>query len=58
MQHHQDSHFQKAYGMVGTAHRLHHSPTHLRLHVNLDDATSANNDWQPVHASIDGKNSS
>lgn len=35
-----------------TALRLHHSPTHLRLHVNLDDATSANNDCQSVHATI------
>jgi len=32
--------------------RLHHSPIHLRLHVNLDDATSANNDCESVHATI------
>ncbi|KAG4980982.1 hypothetical protein JHK85_034940 [Glycine max] len=35
----------KKYQWIGRALRLHHSPTHLHLHVNLDGATSANNDY-------------
>ncbi|KAG5119809.1 hypothetical protein JHK82_034229 [Glycine max] len=42
----------KKYQWIGRALRLHHSPTHLHLHVNLDSATSANNDCQSVHATI------
>ena len=42
----------KKYQWIGRALGLHHSPTHLHLHVNLDDATSANNDCQSVHATI------
>jgi len=37
---------------IARALRLHQSPIHLHLHVNLDDATSANNDCESVHATI------
>ena len=54
MQHHQDSHFKRPYGFgrERALLDLHQSPNHLHLHVNLDDATSANNDCQSVHATI------
>jgi hypothetical protein len=42
MQHHQDSQVQKTYGELRfTSIRV---QIHLHFHVNLDDATSANDD--------------